>query len=93
MQRFTLSRRALGATALAPLAAPAFAQPAPIRIGELNSYGRMAAFAVPYRNGMQLAQDEINAKGGVMGGRQASRSCSATTARRPATRCAWPRNC
>ncbi len=29
----------------------------------------MAAFAVPYRNGMQLAQDAVNAAGGVMGGR------------------------
>jgi branched-chain amino acid transport system substrate-binding protein len=46
------------------------AQGQPVRIGELNSYGRFAAFAVPYRNGMQLAQDEINAKGGVLGGRK-----------------------
>jgi branched-chain amino acid transport system substrate-binding protein len=49
---------------------PAMAQGQPVRIGELNSYGRFAAFAVPYRNGMQLAQDEINAKGGVLGGRK-----------------------
>src|SRR5919112_1925375 len=46
------------------------AQPqGPIKIGELNSYSRMAAFAVPYRNAIQLAQDEINAKG-VLGGRK-----------------------
>jgi branched-chain amino acid transport system substrate-binding protein len=45
-------------------------QQGPIKIGELNSYSRMAAFAVPYRNAMQLAQDEINAKGGVLGGRK-----------------------
>jgi branched-chain amino acid transport system substrate-binding protein len=47
------------------------AQPAPIRIGELNSYGRMAAFAVPYRNAMQLAQETINKAGGIkaLGGR------------------------
>ncbi|MBR0672172.1 ABC transporter substrate-binding protein [Neoroseomonas soli] len=70
MTRFTLTRRALGATGLAVLARPAFAQAAPIRIGELNSYSRMAAFAVPYRNAMQLAQDTINAAGGVMGGRR-----------------------
>jgi len=71
MQRFTLSRRALGAAAaLAPLARPAFAQPAPIRIGELNSYARMAAFAVPYRNAIQQARDAVNAAGGVMGGRR-----------------------
>jgi branched-chain amino acid transport system substrate-binding protein len=48
----------------------AMAQGEPIRIGELNSYSRMAVFSVPYRNGMQLAQDEINAKGGAMGGRK-----------------------
>src|SRR5947207_11834687 len=44
-------------------------QGAPVRVGELNSYSRFAAFAVPYRNAMQLAQDEVNAKGGVLGGR------------------------
>jgi branched-chain amino acid transport system substrate-binding protein len=53
---------------LAITSAPSSAQD--VRIGELNSYSRMAAFAVPYRNGMQLAQDEINAKGGVMGGKK-----------------------
>ena len=47
----------------------AIAQQAPVKVGELNSYARMAAFAVPYRNAMQLAIDEINAKGGVLGGR------------------------
>lgn len=41
----------------------------PVKVGELNSYGRMAAFAVPYRNGMTLAMNEVNAKGGVLGGR------------------------
>jgi branched-chain amino acid transport system substrate-binding protein len=48
----------------------ASAQQAPVKVGELNSYGRMAAFAVPYRNGLNLALDEINAKGGVLGGRK-----------------------
>jgi branched-chain amino acid transport system substrate-binding protein len=68
-------RRPVGAlvaiTAMAGLAfagTPSSAQD--VRIGELNSYTRMAAFAVPYRNGMQLAQDEINAKGGVLKGRK-----------------------
>jgi len=50
--------------------AAVFAQGGPVRIGELNSYSRMAVFSVPYRNGMQLAQEEINAKGGVLGGRK-----------------------
>ena len=52
------------------LAAPeARAQQQPIKIGELNSYARQAAFTVPYRNGWQLALDEINARGGVLGRR------------------------
>ncbi|HEX2725994.1 MAG TPA: ABC transporter substrate-binding protein, partial [Beijerinckiaceae bacterium] len=51
-------------------AAGTWAQQGPIKVGELNSYSRMAAFAVPYRNAMQLAQDEINAKGGLLGGRK-----------------------
>jgi branched-chain amino acid transport system substrate-binding protein len=43
------------------------AQQAPIKLGELNSYAQWAAFTVPYRNGWQLAVEEINAKGGVLG--------------------------
>ncbi len=39
----------------------------PIRIGELNSYTRFPAFTYPYRNGWQLALDEINEAGGVLG--------------------------
>ena len=67
MAKFSTIRcLALGA-ALA-LGAPAVhAQQSPIKIGELNSYARQAAFTVPYRNGWQLALDEINAKGGVLG--------------------------
>ena len=66
-------RRALLAAlaSIAPLLArPALAETDAVRIGELNSYGRFAAFAVPYRNGMQLAEEEINANGGVLGGRK-----------------------
>lgn len=48
--------------------ASANAQQGPIRVGEINSYtGPLAAFTVPYRNGWQLAIEEINAKGGVLG--------------------------
>ncbi len=39
----------------------------PIKIGELNSYTRLPAFTFPYRNGWQMALDEINAGGGVLG--------------------------
>ncbi len=38
----------------------------PIRIGEINHYKRMAAFAEPYKNGIELALKEINANGGVI---------------------------
>ncbi len=60
--------RSLALGAVLALGAPAVhAQQAPIKIGELNSYARQAAFTVPYRNGWQLALDEINGKGGVLG--------------------------
>ena len=39
----------------------------PIKIGEINSYTGMPAFTLPYRQGMQLAADQINAAGGVLG--------------------------
>jgi branched-chain amino acid transport system substrate-binding protein len=65
-----LAATGLAASALGVAPLPAMAQGEPVKIGELNSYSRMAAFAVPYRNGMQLAQDEINAKGGLLGGRK-----------------------
>ena len=67
-------RTVVGGLAAAPLVlgSGAMAQgTGPIKIGELNSYSRMAAFAVPYRNAMQMAVDEINKAGGVkaIGGR------------------------
>jgi len=47
-------------------AAPAAAQP--IKIGEINSYsGIGAAFTGPYKAGVEMAVEEINAKGGVLG--------------------------
>lgn len=63
-----LTRRTVMGTAAA-LAAPSFgrAQPAPIRIGEINSYSAIPSFTLPYRNGWQLATDQINASGGVLG--------------------------
>lgn len=39
----------------------------PIRIGEINSYSTVPAFTLPYRNGWQLAVDEVNAAGGLLG--------------------------
>lgn len=39
----------------------------PIRLGELNSYKAQPAFLEPYRKGWELALEEINASGGLMG--------------------------
>ncbi|HEY7803224.1 MAG TPA: ABC transporter substrate-binding protein, partial [Orrella sp.] len=39
----------------------------PIRIGEINSYKALPAFLGPYKKGMELAVDQINAGGGVIG--------------------------
>ncbi|HET7201389.1 MAG TPA: ABC transporter substrate-binding protein [Burkholderiales bacterium] len=52
----------------AALGRPAAAQE-PIRLGELNSYKVFAAFLEPYRKGWQLALEEVNASGGVLGRR------------------------
>ena len=38
-----------------------------IKLGELNSYKTFPAFLEPYKKGMELAQEEINAAGGVLG--------------------------
>ena len=39
----------------------------PVKIGELNSYKVFPAFLEPYRKGMELALEEVNAAGGVLG--------------------------
>lgn len=39
----------------------------PIKIGEINSYKAQPAFLEPYKKGMELAVEEINAAGGVDG--------------------------
>jgi branched-chain amino acid transport system substrate-binding protein len=39
----------------------------PIKLGELNSYKTFPAFLEPYRRGMELAIDEINRGGGLLG--------------------------
>lgn len=61
---------------------PAKAQES-VKVGELFSYARMAAFADPYRKGWQLAVEEVNASGGVLDGRPleiVSRDDGGTTA-------------
>jgi branched-chain amino acid transport system substrate-binding protein len=52
----TLSLTALGASAQQT-----------IKIGEINSYKAQPAFLMPYKNGWNLALDQVNAAGGVLG--------------------------
>ena len=54
---------------LVALASTLSASAQTIKIGELNSYKVFPAFLEPYRKGMELAQEEINATGGI-GGRK-----------------------
>jgi branched-chain amino acid transport system substrate-binding protein len=39
----------------------------PVKIGEINSYSRFPAFTLSYQKGWQLAVEEVNAAGGVLG--------------------------
>jgi branched-chain amino acid transport system substrate-binding protein len=65
----TTRRNLLLLPAAAIAARPLGAQTAPIRIGEINSYSTIPQFTVPYRMGWQLAVDEVNAAGGLLGRR------------------------
>ena len=66
MHRKTFLTGLMGAIALSGIALTAQAQD-PIKIGEINHYKRLAAFAGPYKNGIELALEEVNAAGGVLG--------------------------
>jgi branched-chain amino acid transport system substrate-binding protein len=61
-----LLRLAAASAALASHATPALAQDT-VKIGELNSYKAQPAFLDPYKKGWELAVEEINGKGGVLG--------------------------
>ncbi len=65
-RRQFVSGAALGAVALTT---PSLlrAQGAPIKIGEINSYTSQPAFLKPYRQGWELALEQVNAAGGVLG--------------------------
>jgi branched-chain amino acid transport system substrate-binding protein len=60
-------KKLLGATALVSLMAPLAHAQGVIKIGEINSYKAQPAFLEPYKKGMDLAIEEINAGGGVNG--------------------------
>lgn len=57
---------AMGSLALTSMHGTAHAADA-IKIGEINSYTSLPAFTVPYKQGWELAVEEINAAGGVLG--------------------------
>ena len=59
-------RRSVALVALAWAASSALAQTT-LKIGEINSYKAQPAFLEPYKKGMDLAIEEINAAGGVNG--------------------------
>ena len=58
---------ALGALLGVTAGGTAVAQPKTIKIGEINSYKAQPAFLDPYKKGMDLAVEEVNAAGGVIG--------------------------
>ena len=65
-------RHILAGAGVVALAAPALARAqnaAAIRIGEINSYTAQPAFLQPYRNGWTVAQEQVNAAGGINGRR------------------------
>ncbi|QUJ76371.1 ABC transporter substrate-binding protein [Sulfitobacter albidus] len=66
MKRKTFLKGLIAATAFAALPLTAAAEDT-IKIGEINHYKRLAAFAGPYKLGIELAIEEVNEAGGVLG--------------------------
>jgi branched-chain amino acid transport system substrate-binding protein len=65
--KLTLSKLAVAASvALAIGSAPSQAADS-IKIGDINSYKRLPAHTIPYKNGALLAIEEINKAGGIAG--------------------------
>jgi len=73
MSDFVVRRRLLAAAstaaALPSLLRAQMRGAPPIRIGEINSYSTIPQFLVPYRKGWELAVEEVNAAGGLLGRR------------------------
>ena len=65
-----MKRRALGLMAAALIAAPALAQAQTIPVGAIEVLsGPSAAYGIAIKAGLELALDEINAKG-ILGGKK-----------------------
>ena len=69
MSKFKMNavRRALLAGAAGLVLAGGAQAQGTLKIGEVNSYKAQPAFLEPYKKGMELAVDEINASGGLLG--------------------------
>lgn len=67
IDRRTLLSSIAAVAAVSALPRRVMAQGSTIKIGEINSYTALPAFTEPYKKGWQLAMDDINAKGGVLG--------------------------
>src|SRR5436853_636702 len=62
-----LVKRWAAAISIAGLASVGAVHAQTIKIGELNSYKAQPAFLEPYKKGWELAVEQINATGGVLG--------------------------
>ncbi len=67
MMRATITTLLFGLAFAAAGSASAQQSQEPIRIGELNSYKAQPAFLDPYKKGWELALEEVNAAGGLLG--------------------------
>lgn len=67
MQRRQFLATTAAGAALAALPLRRSHAAAAIKVGEVNSYTAIPAFTQPYRNGWQLAVEEINSAGGIKG--------------------------
>lgn len=66
-RRSFLAGASAGATVIAAPSALWAQGAGPIKVGEINSYTAQPAFLKPYRQGWELALEQINAGGGVLG--------------------------
>ena len=64
---FTRTTFAITLALVAVLSTPAAQAQSTVRIGEINSYKAQPAFLEPYKKGMDLAVEEVNASGGIDG--------------------------
>lgn len=68
MERIRWMALVAAMAALAGIPGQGWSGERPLRIGEINSYSGIAAgFTLPYRQAVEMALDEVNAAGGLLG--------------------------